>query len=60
MSPFRFPLAMLSFFGVVAIAPVWVWFLNNHLNSVPPAGRFIAGLSLPGFVLLFIAGWLSA
>jgi len=60
MSPYRFPLALFTFFGLVAVVPVWVWWLTNHTAGLKPASQFLAGLTLPGFILLYLAGWLDS
>jgi len=59
MSPYRFPLALLTFFGIVGITPVWIWFVSNYTPSLSPPSQFIAGLTLPGFVLLYLGSWLT-
>jgi hypothetical protein len=59
MSPFRFPLALVAFLGVVMVVPVWVWFVSNYGGALTVQGQFLAGLTLPGAILLYLGGWLG-
>jgi hypothetical protein len=58
MSPYRLPLALLTFIGIVALAPVWMHYIGTA-TSLKPADQLLAGLTLPAFALLYLASWLN-
>lgn len=57
MNPLEVPLALFAFFGFVAVVPVWMWFVSNYSSSLPPEATFLAQLTLPATVMLFLASW---
>lgn len=61
MRPERFPLALMGFFAFVAVVPVWGYFVYTYMNfnSLPVEFTFLATLSLPAALLLYLAGWIN-
>lgn len=51
--------ALIAFLAVVAIAPVWYWFAvaSPYVAELSIEGQFLAALSLPGMLMLLLAGW---
>jgi hypothetical protein len=52
-------LALLSFGGIIALMPAWMYFTSNHpaLDSVSPETRFLIQLVPVAISMLFLAGW---
>lgn len=59
MNAFQIPFALLAFLAFVAVMPPWMWFLNHYSAGLSPETAFIAQLTLPAMVGLFIASWLD-
>lgn len=61
MSPFRVPFALLGFLGIVAVVPVWMWFLTSHpaASALTVQDQFLATMVLPVLAALFIASWIE-
>jgi hypothetical protein len=61
MNPFDFPFALIAFFGLVAVVPVWMFFVFRYppAQALPMEARFLATLTLPAVVALFAASWLQ-
>lgn len=51
------PLALFAFIGFVIVVPGWMWFVSNYTGQLPPETTFLAQLSLPATVMLFLASW---
>lgn len=59
MNPYRLPMALISFFAIVAIVPAWMWFLGEYSADMPTETAWLAAFSLPAVALLFLASWLG-
>lgn len=59
MNAFELGFALLTFFAIVAVIPAWMWFLGNYTAGLPTEARFLAQLSLPALVAMFVASWVS-
>lgn len=59
MKPFDIGFAVLAFLGAVGVAPVWWWLVSSspYVSSLSPESQFLAALTLPGTLLLLLAGW---
>lgn len=59
MNAYKLPFALLAFFGLVGVVPVWVYYLDSYTTQLPTEVQFLATLTLPAVVLLFLASWLQ-
>lgn len=59
MNPLNFPLAILGVVSLVAIIPVWTWFLGEYTSGLPTEVQFLAGITLPALVVLFGVSWVE-
>lgn len=61
MDVFEVPFALLTFLGLVAIAPVWFWFVDNFqtVDQLSPESTFLVNIMFPLLVLLFLGSWLE-
>jgi hypothetical protein len=59
MNAYKFPFALIAFFGLVGVVPVWVHYLDVFGPQLTTESQFLAALSLPAVVLLFLASWLQ-
>lgn len=59
MNPYRLPIAIFGFVGLVALMPAWMWFSAEYTASLPTQTAFLAQLVLPAVILLFIGSWLG-
>lgn len=51
--------ALFAFAGIVAVVPVWMYFVNEYAPTLPTEARFMATLALPTLIALFIVGWIQ-
>jgi len=61
MDIFDAPFAILGFLGLVAVAPVWFWFVDNYpsVSQISPESQFLVNIVFPALVLLFLASWME-
>lgn len=59
MNVFKFPFALLAFFGIVAVVPAWMHFVGAYTPSLSIESQFIAEMALPALSALFLASWLQ-
>lgn len=59
MNPLEVPLALFAFVGIVAIVPVWMWYVGEYAGQLQPEARFLAQFALPCLVALFLASWIQ-
>lgn len=59
MNPLELPLALFALFGIVAVTPVWLWFVAEYGAQLPAEARYIAQMAFPMLLLLFVAGWVQ-
>lgn len=59
MTPERLPVAILSFIGLVAIVPAWMWFTAEYTGDLPTETAWLVRFSLPAVSLLFVGSWLG-
>lgn len=52
-------IALLTFLGVVAVTPAWMYFTHQHpaIANLPVQTRFMIQLVMPTFALLLLASW---
>jgi hypothetical protein len=60
MRAVEMPFALFAFFAIVAVVPVWMWFVDNYTAGLHLEEQFLATFSLPVLLLFFLAGWLEA
>ena len=58
MNPYEVWFALFAFFGVVVVAPAWMYFVQAYLSG-PPEVQFLATAFLPITALLLAASWLQ-
>lgn len=51
--------ALLGFFGLVAVVPIWTHFIGPRATGYPVEVQFLAALTLPATVAIFIASQVS-
>lgn len=59
MNPYRLPMAFIAFFGIAAVTPAWMFFLNEYSGEMPTETAWLAAFTLPAVALLFVASWLG-
>ncbi len=59
MKWFEYPFALLGVLLVAALAPPWIWFVNEHLAALDGPTKFLAQLVLPAILLLFLVSWVD-
>lgn len=59
MNPYRLPFGLLAFLGLVAVMPVLMYFVEDHLTSVPTEFTFILGMAVPAITLIAVSSWLQ-
>lgn len=61
MDVFEFPFALMSFFGLVAVVPAWVWFINQYpsVSNLSLPSQFLVNLILPAMIVLGLASWIE-
>lgn len=61
MSPYRILFALVGFFGLVGIVPIWLQFSTTRVanSSLPVEIQFLAAISLPAVVAMWLASQLD-
>ena len=61
MDLFDVPFAILAFLGLVAVAPIWFWFVGNYpsVSQMSAESQFLVNIMFPALVLLFLASWME-
>lgn len=59
MNPYRLPMALIAFIGIVAVVPAWMWFVAEYSAQLPTETAWLAAFSLPAIVMLFLVSWLG-
>lgn len=62
MNPVRFWFAIFALFGLVIVAPAWMWWTgstNSPIAGLPTHITFLVSLMLPITALLTLASWVQ-
>jgi hypothetical protein len=51
--------ALLGFLGLVAVVPIWRHFIGPRASSFPVEVQFLAALTLPATIAIYLASQLS-
>jgi hypothetical protein len=57
MNVLEVPFALFAFCGIVAVVPVWMYYVETYASGLQPEARFLAQFAMPAILLLFIASW---
>lgn len=59
MSPRGMLFALLGFLGIAAVVPIWEFFIGPRVGGYPVEVQFIAALTLPAMIAIYLASQLS-
>jgi len=61
MDIFDAPLAIVTFLGLVMVAPAWFWLIQSFsaVDQLDPASVFMVNLLFPALALLTLASWIE-
>jgi len=51
--------ALLGFLGLVAVVPIWRYFIGPRASGFPVEVQFLAALTLPATIAIYLASQVS-
>ena len=59
MSPYNIMFALLTFLGLVAVTPAFMYFVGLRASSMPDYTLVLVNLVLPAMTALYLTSWLQ-
>lgn len=61
MDIFDAPIAIITFLGLVMVAPAWFWMVQSYppVDQLDPASVFMLNMLFPALTLLTLASWIE-
>ena len=59
LNAYNFWVPLFGLAGIGVVAPVWLFFLETRMSSLPTHIQFFAALPLPLLAALLVASWID-